>query len=124
MVTNADVERIAETHFFLRPVLVRALKEQQLTDDGRKQFQTAAVNYHDLWVESFADRWYDMASMIRLGTAIETGLRDTYTRCAEKPAAASGVFQRLVNDTHLSLCSMPTAGFTLRRMQSGRLCAR
>jgi hypothetical protein len=100
MVTNPDVERVAETHFLVRPVLVNALRRQSITDAGRAHLRSDAATYYDRWVETFADRWFDMASIIRLGSAIETGLRDVYLRCSGK-AAADGVFQRLVKDSEI-----------------------
>ncbi len=102
MATNLDVERVAETHFFLRPVLVNALRAQEITDAGRAHLNSGATNYYELWVETLADRWFDMASLIRLGTAIETGLRDAYERCSGKPAPASGIFQRLIGDSDIT----------------------
>lgn len=102
MAANLDLERVAETHFLLRPVLVNALRAQEITDAGRAYFKSGAANYYELWVETLADRWFDMASLTRLGTAVETGLRDAYESGSGRRAPASGIFQRLVDDSDLT----------------------
>lgn len=72
-----EINRVAEVHFLLRPVLSNSLKQQVITDEGRKivgNFQT----YKDLWIASFSDRFFDMATMIRLGSVIEGCLKTYY----------------------------------------------
>lgn len=100
MPRNLEVERVAETHFFIRPVLLRALELQHVTDQGRTMWNTHSTNWRELWTEQLSDRWFDMATVIRLGTALETGLRDAYNRLGQggDPQGGRGVFQRLVND--------------------------
>lgn len=72
-----EINRVAEVHFFLRPVLSRALSEHVLTDEG-KEFVGDYANYQQLWTASFGDRFFDMATAIRLGSAIEACLKLYY----------------------------------------------
>jgi hypothetical protein len=95
---NNDLERAAETHFFIRPEIVKALERTILTDAAKKVVGDHD-NYLSLWQGSLADRFFDMATMIRLGTSIETGLRYRHRQCGgvEKP----GMYQRLKEPTQL-----------------------
>ncbi len=72
-----ELNRVAEVHFFLRPVLSKALAEHVLTDEGKALVGDYA-NYQQLWKASFGDRFFDMATAIRLGSAIETCLKLYY----------------------------------------------
>lgn len=74
---NAILELAAENHYMIRPILVNALKNQVLMAEGRRMFPNAS-NYHDVWARRFSDRFFDMATMIRVATSIETVLRDFY----------------------------------------------
>jgi hypothetical protein len=72
-----EINRVAEVHFFLRPLLSNSLNKQVITDEGQKivgDFQT----HKDLWIASFSDRFFDMATMIRLGSVIEGCLKAYY----------------------------------------------
>jgi hypothetical protein len=66
----------------------------------------------ELWTEQFSDRWFDMTTIIRLGTALETGLRDAYSRLGQagNPHGGRGVFQRLVDDTDIVAAFMNDCG--------------
>lgn len=103
MPRNLEVERVAETHFFIRPVLLRALENHHVTDEVRTMWNTHSTNWRELWTEQLSDRWFDMTTVIRLGTALETGLRDAYNRLGQggNPQGGRGVFQRLVNDANI-----------------------
>jgi hypothetical protein len=109
---NAEVERAAETHYFIRPLLLRALEQQALTDAARQHWNTQAVNWRERWTEQFSDRWFDMTTVVRLGTALETGLRDAYGRLSQvgAPPAGRGVFQRLVDDTDIAAAFVNDCG--------------
>jgi hypothetical protein len=72
-----ELNRVAEVHFFLRPVLSKALAEHVLADDG-KAFVGDYANCKQLWTASFGDRFFDMATAIRLGSAIEACLKLYY----------------------------------------------
>ena len=98
------IERAAESHFLLRPRLVSALRAHQLTDDTRAYYKQPWQNYHDLWIAQMSDKFHDMMTIIRLGSAIETELRDTYMRLKRHsnlialnadPDFSRGAFQRI-----------------------------
>jgi hypothetical protein len=55
----------------MRPVLSKALANHLLTDEG-KGFVGDYANNQQLWTASLGDRFFDMATAIRLGSAIET----------------------------------------------------
>lgn len=74
------VERAAESHFFIRPKIDRCLRAHQLTDDARAYYKQPYKTYHDVWTAQLSDKFHDMTTMIRLGSAIETELRDSYMR--------------------------------------------
>ena len=95
---NLEVERVAESQYLIRPILVKALESRTITPEGQAHLSVAATNMLELWQSTFADRWYDMVAVVRLGTAIETGLRDVHTRTAAGGAKMDrGLFQRLVD---------------------------
>lgn len=71
------VNRIAETHFLLRPVLISALKSHIITAEGREFFLNSE-SYHEYWTKTLSDKFYDMGALIRLGSEIEVCLRDYY----------------------------------------------
>jgi hypothetical protein len=74
---HQEINRVAEVHFFIRPVLVRALRQQSITDEGRKLVGNFE-NYYGLWTASFSDNFFDMATAIRLGSVIENCLKKYY----------------------------------------------
>src|SRR3990167_6163340 len=72
-----EINRVAETHFFLRPNLTQALQKQLLTDDAKKIVGNHS-NYHEFWTATFSDKFFDMGTMIRLGSTIEVCLKRYY----------------------------------------------
>ena len=48
MATNADLERVAETHFMIRPTLLRALEGIRISQEGAAILTTPAGNYREL----------------------------------------------------------------------------
>lgn len=101
---NGQINRVAETHFYLRPVLIKALKGQLLTDDARKCIGKDLGNYAELWEATFSDRFFDMATMIRLGSVIEGCLKWYYMskkghtnipQLEADPAYKPNIFQRV-----------------------------
>lgn len=99
-----QINRVAETHFFLKPVLVNALKNQIITEEERK-FTNGADNYYEYWTATFNDRFYDMATLIRLGTEIENGLKYYYMEkmghqnlldLKNDPNYENNIFQRIL----------------------------
>jgi hypothetical protein len=101
---SRDLERVAETHFFIRPVLTSALKKHVLAAEGQKHFPGCS-NYHDAWSKSFSDKYFDMGSLIRAAASVETGLRDYYvqkkgyanlTLLHADPQYKQNIFQRIM----------------------------
>lgn len=74
---DKEINRVAEAHYFLRPMLENALKKQIITEDGKK-FIGNYENYYEFWINSFSDRFFDMGNMIRLGSVIEKCLKEYY----------------------------------------------
>ena len=104
MVRNAEVERIAETHFGLRPLLLRVMEGQLISEEMQGQLPVRAANYREYWEGTYSDRWFDMATIMRLGTAIETGLRDSFYRVAPAGERVDrGLFQRLVTPGEIEI---------------------
>lgn len=100
MPRNEDVERVAETHFFIREQIVRSLGQTRLTPEGQAWLGRPYSTYLELWQGTFADRFFDMATMIRLGSAIETGLRHYHSQF-KGPTQRGTFYQRLVKPAEL-----------------------
>lgn len=73
-----QINRVAETAFSIRPIMKSALKNQILTDDTRKYLGHDFKNYLEFWEASYSDRFFDMSTLIRLGSAIEGCLKWYY----------------------------------------------
>lgn len=98
-----QINPIAETHYFLRRELHKTLKKHLLADDIKKvvgNFDT----YYEEWQAHFGDRFFDMATMIRLGTVIENCLKyyymdkaghSTLVELRADPHYSRGIFQRI-----------------------------
>lgn len=95
---------VAETQFYLRPVLIKSLQKQLLTDDARVFLGKPYKDYAEYWKDSFSDRFFDMATMIRLGTAIECCLKWYYmhkkkytnmSHLKDDPDYEQNIFQRV-----------------------------
>lgn len=100
---QAEINRVAETHYLLRWQLASKLKESVITPEG-KAFVGDYDTYHDFWCGTYGDRFFDMTTMIRLGTAVEQNLkryymhRKGYATLAElrtDPSIKKGIFQRV-----------------------------
>lgn len=78
--TSPTIEKAAEAHFFIRPQIDKALRAHKLTDDARAHFKQPWKTYHEVWTAQMSVKFDDMTTMIRLGSAIETELRDLYMR--------------------------------------------
>jgi len=103
---HQEINRVAEVHFSIRPVLVRALREQYITDEGRKWVGNFE-NYYDLWTATFSDKFFDMATAIRLGSVIENCLKRYYmdkkgyiniSQLKTDPNYRRGIFQQVQSD--------------------------
>jgi hypothetical protein len=74
-----EIDRVAEIHFFLRPLLNNSLKNHPITPEGQMR-AGGFDNYFDYWHDRFGDRFFDMATIIRLGTVIENCLKYYYMK--------------------------------------------
>ena len=99
-----EVNRVAETQFFIRPQLERALKQFTFTDAGQETWNlhSDVTTYFDYWKLSRGFEFFDMATLIRLGTAVQMGLGlhakavcspEEYQHFASNP----NIFQQLVD---------------------------
>jgi hypothetical protein len=103
--SDSYMKPLREQHFYLRPVLVNALRQQIITDEGRQFLGGAYANYLEYWQAAFGDKFFDMPTMVRLGTAIESGLRQYYRQTMEGRSRGlsnltqqpPAIFQRLGN---------------------------
>jgi hypothetical protein len=99
MAQNPNLERIAETHFFIRPVILRSLRQHHLTAEAKKIVGTHDT-FLEFWQSNFGDRFFDMTTMIRLGTAVESGLRQHH-KDAGGSVHSGPFYQRLIDPTDL-----------------------
>jgi hypothetical protein len=76
-VKNPEIERVAETHYYIRPTLKIALKQHVLAEDGQQIFPNCST-YWDVFTHRFSDRSFDMGTLIRAAASVETGLRGYY----------------------------------------------
>ncbi|PIQ25555.1 hypothetical protein COW36_21160 [bacterium (Candidatus Blackallbacteria) CG17_big_fil_post_rev_8_21_14_2_50_48_46] len=106
-----QINKVAETHFFLRPVLKKSLKETIISPEGQAEVGPYA-NYYDYWTGTLSDKFFDMATFMRLGSVLEFNLRNYYTLkkgyssllslttdpllCDHSGRFDTGLFQRIV----------------------------
>ena len=105
---KTEINRVAETQFSIRPQLVLALKKSLLTDTARKVTKSTYQNYFDMWTGSFSDKFFDMGTIIRLGSVIEGCLKQYYMnkkgytnilQLRTDPKYKQGIFQRIQDPT-------------------------
>lgn len=101
-----EVHQVAEVHFHLRIRLEAALEAFTFTEEARKRLGIEAVNYKQYWKQSYSDRYFDMGTLQRLATAVETGLRHHHRTIAGSDLAKTAtkdraVFQALVRPERL-----------------------
>jgi hypothetical protein len=98
-----SINRVADTHFFLRPALVNSLKKTIITEQFRNQ-ALGCSNYFEYWEKSLSEKFFDMGTLIRLGTEIENGLKYYYMEkkghknlqdLKSDPNCDLGIFQRV-----------------------------
>jgi hypothetical protein len=103
--TKASYRRIADHHYSVRRILVKALKNNFLTDDARVFLGKPYDNFHDLWVGQSNDKFYDMMTMIRLGSLVELELKNSYmhlsghkniSQLMSDPEYRNGAFQKIL----------------------------
>ncbi len=74
---KSGINRIAETQYYIRHILVQGLKNQ-VVEEKAQHLLLNTTNYYEFWVKSFGDRFFDMSTLIRLGTELENGLKHYY----------------------------------------------
>lgn len=99
---RASLNRVAETHFFVRIKLNQALDSVALTDASELIVGSKYRNYGEYWRASYGEAFFDIGTLLRLATAIEDGLREVYLQVAGEARLRAfvqrhgrGVFQRL-----------------------------
>ncbi|MDA8447886.1 hypothetical protein [Paracidovorax valerianellae] len=101
---SPDLERVAETHFMIRPTLNSALKNSVLTAEGQARSPNCST-YFDVWTKSYSDRFFDMGTLIRAASSVETSLRDYYaqkkgylnlSQLRQDPSYKKNIFQRVM----------------------------
>ena len=103
-VISPDLERVAETHFMIRPTLTSALKKTVLTTEGQA-LCAGCCTYFDVWTKSYSDKFFDMGTLIRAAASVETSLRDYYaqkkghvnlSQLRQDPSYKRNIFQRVM----------------------------
>lgn len=99
---KGGINRVAETHFYIKPILVNVLKKQIL-DEKVKENMFNSNTYYEYWTKTLNDRFYDMGTLIRLATEIENGLKwyyiekrwyETLVDLNNDKSYREGIFQR------------------------------
>lgn len=112
---DTEVKRVAETHYFLRIHLVGYLETVDLRHLPA-DLLGGARTYADYWRSTYSDRYFDMGTLQRLATGLETGLRAYHRAVAGKERArgvARGSFQRLVEPDQLVALFEGDCGYRL-----------
>lgn len=104
-----SLKRIAEVEGMIKLILVNALKSSNITS-GNQQYAGNATTMHELWTNSYGDKFFNMGTFIRLGSEIENGFRHYYMSKMNHPNNLSlnadpnirhGIFQRLKGNNTL-----------------------
>lgn len=118
---NLDIERAAETQFYIRPAIFKALRNQQL-QPAAKGIVGNHETYFEMWEAGFGDKFFDMATLIRLATGIENGLRQFHSSF-KSLSTQRGFYQRIVRDTDsatLATKLLGDCGYDVRTSPSWR----
>ncbi len=76
MINIGLINHIAETHFHIRHRIIQSLKFP-LNPQVKHLFHNSET-YYDYWVKIFSDKFFDMGTFIRLGSALERILKEYY----------------------------------------------
>ena len=69
--------KIRESEYFLRRQIESNLKSIKFNDQEKEKYGDHDT-YFDLWCATLSDKFYDMTTIVRLGTIIEGCLKDYY----------------------------------------------
>lgn len=109
-----SINRVAESHSFLRPMLDNLLKGQIIAPEMRHLFN-GANTYYEYWVKSCSDRFHDMGTIVRLGSEIENGLKYYYMEkmghsnlldLKNDPHYQENIFQRVQQRTNRNVIQL------------------
>jgi hypothetical protein len=97
------VNSVAEVQFFLRWQLRQALENYVFVkNEDIRKFIGDAEHWLEFWESQSGQEFFDMTTLVRLATTVETLLRDYYRSCLGHssisglaPKGDRGVFQRL-----------------------------
>lgn len=70
-------KKIKESDYFIRRKIECDLKNIKF-DDEMKKVAGSFDTYFDMWTATYSDKFYDMSTIVRLGTIIEGCLKDYY----------------------------------------------
>ncbi|MBN1653640.1 MAG: hypothetical protein JXA30_07670 [Deltaproteobacteria bacterium] len=99
------VNIVAEIHFSIYPQLKSTLRKTYIADAGMKM-TSGASTYFEWWTNRFGDKFFEMATFVRLGSVAEAAFRDYYmdrkridnlVDLKADPAYTPGVFQRVIS---------------------------
>lgn len=71
------INRIAETHYFIKPEIVKNLKNLVINPEVIKLTNNKST-YYEYWTSMLNDKFYDMGTLVRLGSELECGLKYYY----------------------------------------------
>ena len=103
--TNPSLEKVAATQYMWRNMLISVLKESILDPTLAKKITPGCQTMLDVWDQQFHGKFFDMGTLIRAATSVETGLRDYYmTKKGHKnlidlkndPDYSQNIFQRIL----------------------------
>jgi hypothetical protein len=107
---QSSVERVAQTHYMIRPILEAALEAQRIVPTAPESFRNYA-DMRELWRADFGERFFDMSTLLRLAVAVEVGMRDEFVRLSRLAShatvkAAPLAFQRLDPQHRKGACAL------------------
>lgn len=125
---NSGIERVAETHYFIRHILKEALTNKVLMPGGKQTFPNC-YTYWDVWTQQLSDKFFDMVTLIHAAASVETTLRDYYmlkkghqnlTDLRKDPQYKQNIFQRLMpwNDADGAIPLFLTVGVDLKTLST------
>jgi len=122
---SSDLERVADTHFVIRPTLSSALKKSAITAEGQALYPGCST-YFDVWTKRHSDKFFDMGTLIRAAASVETALRDYYvlkkghlnlSQLRQDPNYKKNIFQRVMpwhgNNGAIALLKMVNVDITV-----------
>jgi hypothetical protein len=115
-ILQTELSTVAETRIYWKPILVHALQNRKTGEGSRMMIpgKTYSSEY-ELWKDKLGEEFYDMATMIRLGTAIEINLKHYYMEkkghatldaLRRDTSYSQGIFQRVQDGQQNGIISL------------------